>query len=117
MNDLREDLLAIQTETRKIARFTQDGEASFWADDRIQYAVMMAYTRIGQLLKQIPEELLANQPQVPWAAIKGFRDVLAHQYHTINLERVWGAVEALPALQDAVDALLAALPPETGSEQ
>ncbi len=86
-------------------RFTEDGEVAFFDDDRSQYAVMMAYARIGEIAKRIPTELLVTQPQVPWADVKGFRDVLLHRYHEINVERVWEAVEGLPALRAAVEAL------------
>ena len=44
--------------------------------------------------------------------IKGFRDILLHRYFEINVERVWQAVEKLPALRAAVEALLAVLPPD-----
>lgn len=67
---------------------------------------MMAYARIGEITKQIPNEVLATQPQVEWADIKGFRDVLLHRYFDIKLVRVWEAVEKLPALRTAAEALL-----------
>lgn len=59
--DFLEDLLV---EVERIARFTQAGRDSFLADDRDQYAVMMAYSRIGEILKQVDDELLAAQPQI-----------------------------------------------------
>jgi uncharacterized protein with HEPN domain len=73
---------------------------------------MMAYARIGEIAKQIPDDIFSKQPQVEWRDLKGFRDVLIHRYFDINLERVWAAVEKLSELQSAIDALLADLPAE-----
>lgn len=112
MKGQRDYLEELLVEVGRIARFTQAGRDAFLADDRDQYAVMMAYSRIGEILKQIDDELLAAQPQIDWKSIKGFRDVLIHRYFDINIERVWQAVEQLPALRAAVEALVVGLPPE-----
>lgn len=50
--------------------------------------------------------MLDTQPQVDWKAIKGFRDLLIHQYDNVDLTIVWSAVEKLPALRAGVEALL-----------
>lgn len=67
---------------------------------------MMAYARIGEIVKQIPVEVLTKQPQIAWRDIKGFRDVLIHRYFDVNIERVWEAVEDLPNLRAAVELFL-----------
>jgi uncharacterized protein with HEPN domain len=108
----RDYLYDLIHELTLVARFTRDGKDAFLQDERTQYAVMMAYARIGEIVKQIPNSVLANQPQVEWREIKGFRDVLIHRYFDINVLRVWGAVEQLSALQAAATALLASLPPD-----
>lgn len=113
MRIVRDYLEDLKAEADAVARFTSEGKTQFLQDDRIQYAVMMAYARIGEIVKHIPDDLLATQPQVEWKDIKGFRDVLLHRYFDINVMRVWEAVEKLPALQAAIEALLAGLPPET----
>ncbi len=93
-----------------VERFTIKGKMLFMTDERDQYAVMMAYARIGEIAKQIPNDLLDTQPQIAWREIKGFRDVLLHRYFEINIERVWEAVEDLPNLRLAVEALSANVP-------
>lgn len=102
-----EDLLA---EIALLERFTQDGKEAFLQDERTQYAVMMAYTRIGEVAKRLPDELLNQSPEAEWRNIKGFRDVLIHRYDEILPERVWDAVEKLPILRSATESMLAALP-------
>lgn len=112
MKAARDYLLDLADEVAAVERFTVDGERAFFTDERIQYAVMMAYARIGEIAKRIPAHLLDTQPAVPWQDVKGFRDILLHRYNEINLERVWEAVEQLPTLRAAVNSMLAALPPE-----
>lgn len=108
---VRDHLEDLQRELTLVLQFTQEGEMAFLRDERTQYAVMMAYARIGEIAKQLPDDLLTAQPQIEWRELKGFRDVLIHRYFDINPARVWEAVEKLPALHSAVTALLAALPP------
>ena len=44
---------------------------------------------------------------MPWRAIAGFRNVLAHDYLEIDLEVVWSVVEQdLPKLAAAVDRMV-----------
>ncbi len=107
------DLLA---EVALLERFTQDGKDAFFQDERTQYAVMMAYARIGEITKRIPDELLNQYPEAEWRSIKGFRDVLVHRYDEILPERVWDAVEKLPALRAAAEAMLTSLPEEDEGE-
>jgi uncharacterized protein with HEPN domain len=110
MREDHEYLADLKREIDTVARFTQTGKEDFLDDDRTQYAVMLAYARIGEIVKRISDSLLATQPQIEWKEIKGFRDVLLHRYFEMKMERVWEAVEKLPALRAAVEALLASLP-------
>lgn len=115
MNQTRDYLLDLLDEIAKVESFSADGEAAFFADDRTQYAVMMAYARIGEIAKRLPQDLLDTQPEAEWRDVKGFRDVLLHRYDEINPKRVWTAVQKLPVLRASVEALLAGLEDENGA--
>ncbi|MCB9437339.1 MAG: DUF86 domain-containing protein [Anaerolineales bacterium] len=112
----RDHLEDIQHELTLVMQFIQEGKNAFLQDARTQYAVMMAYARIGEIVKQIPDEVLARQAQMEWREIKGFRDVLIHRYFDVNMLRVWEAVEKLPVLQMAVETLLDTLPTDDESD-
>ena len=70
----------------------------------------MLIEAIGEGIKRIDErtngQLLVNRPEIPWKAVKGMRDHIAHGYFDINTELVWDVVKNdLPALREAIDFL------------
>jgi uncharacterized protein with HEPN domain len=74
----------------------------------------MLIEAIGESIKRVDErtkgQLLANRPEIPWKAVKGMRDHIAHGYFDINTELVWDVIKNdLPALHDAIDFLEANL--------
>ena len=38
---------------------------------------------VGEVVKSLPADVLADEPDVPWSDIKGMRDVIGHAYHQI----------------------------------
>jgi len=68
----------------------------------------MLIEAIGEGIKRIDErtrqQLLPHRPEIPWKAVKGMRDHIAHGYFDINTDLVWDVVKNdLPALRDAID--------------
>ena len=101
---------------KRVQRFTAAGEAAFLADEKTQFAVIRAYEVIGEIVKRLPLELRSRYPQVDWSRLTGFRDFLAHNYDEIILEFVWDAVEDVPNLHDAVEAMLRDLEADAGDK-
>ena len=99
LDDLLQQIVAVES-------FTADGRSAFVSDLRTQYAVIRAYELIGEIVKRLPSELLSASPHIPWKRIAGFRDFLIHRYDDVDLAIVWGAVEQLPTLKQAVEAML-----------
>ena len=70
----------------------------------------MLIEAIGEGIKRIDErthqQLLSARPEIPWKAVKGMRDHIAHGYFDINANFVWDVIKNdLPALKDAVNYL------------
>lgn len=68
----------------------------------------MLIEAIGEGIKRIDErtkqQLLPNRPEIPWQAVKGMRNHIAHGYFDINTDLVWDTVKNdLPPLRDAID--------------
>jgi uncharacterized protein with HEPN domain len=80
-----------------IITFTAElDEVGFIANRKTQLAVIRAFEVLGEIVKRLPSSLLDSQPNIAWRAIKGFRDVLIHQYDNIDLRIVWDAVKQVP---------------------
>ena len=101
---------------RHIEQFTQSGLETFLESSLIQLAVSKALENIGEMVKRLPQELLATEPGIPWRDITGLRDIIAHQYLDIDLEAVWSVVRKdLPPLKEAIERIIsvrATQPPE-----
>ena len=48
---------------------------------------------IGEAVKNIPDEIREQYPEVPWSSVAKIRDRLAHQYFGINEKIVWDTVQ------------------------
>jgi len=59
------------------------------------YAIERNLEIIGEAAKHLPSELTNKAPQVEWNAIRGFRNVLAHEYFGIDAR----IIEAILATQ------------------
>ena len=74
----------------------------FLADKRTQQAVIMSLVIIGEAASKIMDNDPAfseSHPHVPWRAMRGMRNRIAHGYFEINLDVVWETVRtALPDL-------------------
>lgn len=81
-----------------------DGVKTLAADCMLIEAIGEGFKRIDERTNQT---LLLSRPEIPWKAVKGMRDHIAHGYFDINNELVWDVVKNdLPALRDAVDYFL-----------
>ena len=57
----------------------------------------MLIEAIGEGIKRIDErtnqQLLVLRPEIPWNAVKGMRNHIAHGYFDINTDHVWDVVK------------------------
>ncbi len=100
--DVREAALAIQS-------FTTGMDAAAYAvNPMAQAAVKRKFEIIGEALNQLSKLDTAVAARIPdLAQIVAFRNQLIHGYATVNVSTVWNITQtALPALQNAVQALL-----------
>jgi uncharacterized protein with HEPN domain len=72
--------------------------------------VIRNFEIVGEAAKRVSQDLQAKHPEIPWADLAGFRDVLIHQYFRVDLEIVWALVERRVAgLREDVARLVLAL--------
>ncbi|NDJ79351.1 MAG: DUF86 domain-containing protein [Chloroflexi bacterium] len=100
-----------------VAAFTVEGKTTFLNDAKTRKAVIRSYEVVGEIAKRLPEDLRHAHPQPDRRKMIGFRDFLAHHYEEVIVEYIWEAVEDLPRLRAAVEAVLAEVDaPADGNE-
>ena len=76
-------------------------------DELIQTWIVHHLQVIGEAAKKISPETRELEPGIPWGQIAGMRNILVHEYFSIDTELVWTTVEKdLPQLKEAIDHLL-----------
>ncbi len=80
---------------------------TFSKDEKTIYAVIRAVEIIGEATRNIPEEVRAKYPEVPWRDAADMRNKLVHRYFGINLEIIWQTLnEDLPMLAGALEKII-----------
>jgi uncharacterized protein with HEPN domain len=95
---------------QRVEEIGQRGREAFLADWLLQDAAIRNFEIVGEAVKRVSPALQAAHPEIPWADLAGFRDVLIHQYFRVDLEIVWALIEQrVTALRGEVARLVAAL--------
>ncbi len=82
-------------------------ENDFCENNQVQDAVLRRLEIMGEAVKNIPEEVRENHPDIPWRKIAGLRDVLIHAYSGVNIKRVWKIInEDLTGLKEQITAMI-----------
>ena len=101
---IEESIQLIQSQMGRITRpedfvYSQDGMFTL-------SGVCMQLIFIGESVKVIDSKdkaYLSQYPDIPWIAIMGLRDIIAHEYHRIDEEEIYSViVNDLPALLNQV---------------
>jgi uncharacterized protein with HEPN domain len=106
-------LEGVRVAAEDILAFTAElGEADFAAlpdaDRRTFRALKDALIEIGEVVNELPPDLLARHPSVDWRGWAGLRDVVSQQRFGPELGRLQ------PAVADELPALLLAVKTELG---
>lgn len=76
-------------------------------DISFQYACNMCIIQIGELVSRFSDKFLEEHDQIPWYAIKGMRNLHAHDYDRVDLGIVWNTLtEDIPALSEQLEKML-----------
>jgi len=80
---------------------------SFLQDKKSMSACAFAILQIGELAKELGEDIQNQNPAIPWKGIRGMRNRIAHDYKNIDSTVLWDTVEtSLPKLKSQLLELL-----------
>ena len=103
-----ERLRYIRASIELIEEYTRGGRTAFDREPMVQDAVLRRLETLADAATRLSDELKARHPTVGWREVRGFRNIAAHAYESVDLDRVWEIVDAhLPRLKGVIDAELA----------
>lgn len=69
-----------------------------------QNACCMCIIQVGELAGKLSEEVRKEIPMIPWPAIREMRNMFAHDYGLMDVERTWATIsEDIPELRRACE--------------
>ncbi len=87
-------------------KYNSDFQA-YKTDISFQYACNMCIIQIGGLVGRFSDAFLNEHNQIPWHAIKGMRNLHAHDYDRVDLKIVWNTLkEDVPDLLKQLESIL-----------
>jgi uncharacterized protein with HEPN domain len=85
----------------------EETKSSLEQDRKLQLALAMEITTIGEAASRLSEELRAKYPELQWHLIIGMRNILVHAYFRLDLDVLWEAVRTdLPNLISQLERLI-----------
>ena len=76
-------------------------------DEMLEAALIRWMEVIGEAARRIPQEFRARYPHVPWQDTTDLRNVLIHDYDTVDLDELWLVIQVhLPPLVDQLQAII-----------
>ena len=93
---------------REIVELTQGfSYQQFESQKSLRYAVERLIMIIGEAAKRVSDDFKKSHPEIPWKAMIGQRNVLAHEYGEILLERIWSVIfMRIPELMRLLEPLI-----------
>lgn len=58
-----------------------------------QNAILTPVTQIGELVKRLQIDFRTKYNQIPWKNIAGMRDIVVHNYETIDKAILWNVAD------------------------
>jgi uncharacterized protein with HEPN domain len=94
-----------------LRQWTIEGRSSL-NDVKTSAAVLHRLQTLAESAKRISARLKEQHPEIPWSGIISIRNVIVHDYMSLDLDLIWKAIdERLLPLRVQLAAILETLPP------
>jgi uncharacterized protein with HEPN domain len=109
---LNKDTYCLETIIEAIDRINEYTSGFSTADElnndyRNFDATMMNFVVIGEMVEKLSEEFKRQHNHIEWIKIKGFRNIVAHDYFGIDAEEVWQIIKnKIPDLKKDIQKLI-----------
>ena len=104
-------LLDILLAARAVVDYVRGATAErFEAESQLHDAVIRQLEIVGEAAGRLSDETRALHPGLPWRKMAGLRNILAHEYFQVNLQRIWQIAQA--DIPDLIRQLEPLVPPE-----
>jgi uncharacterized protein with HEPN domain len=100
-------LLDIKEAIENVQKYASRGVDVFRKDELIQTWILHHIQILGEAAARLSDEFQEKHPEIPWFKIIGMRNILVHDYFSIDINAVWSVVENdLPVLYEQIVKLL-----------
>jgi len=77
-----------------------DSVQAFENDFAYRHACCMCIVQIGELSVHLSDEFKKVNNRIPWKSVKAMRNLFAHNYEGISIEKTWNTIKQdIPALE------------------
>ncbi|MCI0389633.1 MAG: DUF86 domain-containing protein [Acidobacteria bacterium] len=91
----------------RIEENTGKGRDEFLQSHTLQDAILRNLQTMSEATQRLSDDLKAAHPEIEWASIAAFRNVLVHDYLGIDLQIIWDITQRdVPELKRVINALL-----------
>jgi uncharacterized protein with HEPN domain len=81
--------------------------AKFVENKTIRYAIERLLLIVGEAANHVSKGFREKHPEIEWAQIIGLRNILAHEYGEVKMDKIYlAATKAVPALLECLEPLL-----------
>ncbi|MHB8779068.1 MAG: HepT-like ribonuclease domain-containing protein [Anaerolineales bacterium] len=81
--------------------------SKFVENKTIRYAIERLLLIVGEAANHVSKEFQEKHPEIEWAQIIGLRNILAHEYGEVKMDKIYlAATKAVPALLENLKLLL-----------
>ena len=101
ISDILEAMAAIQD-------YTAGMDLNKFSKDRKTVdAVIRNFTIIGEATNRIPEQVINENPEIPWREMGDMRNIVVHEYFGVSDKILWETIQTdLPPLVPLLEKLL-----------
>ncbi len=79
----------------------------FIENKTVRYAIERLLLIVGEAANHVSGEFQEQHPKIEWAQIIGLRNILAHEYGEVKMDKIYlAATKSIPALLEDLEPLL-----------